>query len=151
MVMLKRIAELDSGVVLITGGGKKIARIYLNSWGKRGKRILAEYLPFQVDGDVYIGSPFEGNDFEIYLIVNPLSRSKAEREKLREWLASHRDKLVLLYETKYVKDSIVRYGITEFIDYLIAYKRETVGFERLDVMHLENGRVVESKTYVRRY
>ena len=151
MTMLKKIAELNSGAVLITGDGKRLARIYLNAWGKAGKRILAEYLPFQVDGDVYIGSPFESDDFEVYLIVNPLSRSKAEREKLREWLASHRDKLVLLYEHKYVKDSITRYGMKEFIDYLIAYKRETVGFERLDVMRLENGRVVESKTYVRRY
>ena len=151
MTMLKKIAELNSGAVLITGDGKRLARIYLNAWGKAGKRILAEYLPFQVDGDVYIGSPFESDDFEVYLIVNPLSRSKAEREKLKDWLGEHRDKLVLLYEHKYVKDSITRYGIREFIDYLIAYKRETVGFERLDVMRLENGRVVESKTYVRRY
>lgn len=151
MTMLKKIAELNSGAVLITGDGKRLARIYLNAWGKAGKRILAEYLPFQVDGDVYIGSPFESDDFEVYLIVNPLSRSKAEREKLKDWLGEHRDKLVLLYEHKYVKDSITRYGMKEFIDYLIAYKRETVGFERLDVMRLENGRVVESKTYVRRY
>ncbi|SEV92227.1 hypothetical protein SAMN05216170_0881 [Thermococcus thioreducens] len=151
MTMLKKIAKLDSGTVLITGDGKRIARIYLNAWAKRGKRILAEYLPFQVDGDVYIGSPFESDEFEIYLIVNPLSRSKAEREKLKEWLASHTDRLVLLYERKYVKDSITRYGIKEFVDYLIAYKRETVGFERLDVMRLEEGKVAESKTYVRRY
>ncbi|ASA77417.1 hypothetical protein [Thermococcus sp. 5-4] len=149
--MLKKIAELNSGAVLITGDGKRLARIYLSAWGKAGRRILAEYLPFQVDGDVYIGSPFESDDFEVYLIVNPLSRSKAEREKLKDWLGEHRDKLVLLYEHKYVKDSITRYGMKEFIDYLIAYKRETVGFERLDVMRLENGRVVESKTYVRRY
>ncbi|NJE61074.1 hypothetical protein [Thermococcus sp. 21S7] len=149
--MLKKIAELNSGAVLITGDGKRLARIYLNAWGKAGRRILAEYLPFQVDGDVYIGSPFESDDFDVYLIVNPLSRSRAEREKLTEWLGEHRDKLVLLYEHKYVKDSITRYGIRESIDYLIAYKRETVGFERLDVMRLENGKVVESRTYVRRY
>ena len=151
MAMLKKIAELDSGVVLITGDGKRLARIYLNAWAKGGRRILAEYLPFQVDGDTYIGSPFESDDFEVYLIINPLSRSKAEREKLKEWLASHRDRLVLLYEHKYVKDSITRYGIRRFIDYLIAYKRETVGFERVDVMRLEDGRVAESKTYVKRY
>ncbi len=151
MAMLKKIAELDSGVVLITGDGKRLARIYLNAWTKGGRRILAEYLPFQVDDDTYIGSPFESDDFEVYLIINPLSRSKAEREKLKEWLASHRDRLVLLYEHKYVKDSITRYGIRRFIDYLIAYKRETVGFERVDVMRLEDGRVAESKTYVKRY
>ncbi|WP_297465627.1 hypothetical protein [Thermococcus sp.] len=148
--MLKEIAGLNSGRVLITGNGKKLARIYLNSWG-RGRKILAEYLPFQVKGDVYIGSPFESDDFEVYLIVNPLSRPKAEREKLHRWLAEQRDRLVLLYEGKYVRDSITRYGIRDFIDYLIAYKRETVGFERVDVMRLESGRVVETKTYIRRY
>lgn len=82
--------------------------------------------------------------------MNPLSRSKAEREKLHRWLEQNRDKLILLYETKYVKDSITRYPIRELIDYLVAYKRETVGFERVDVIRLENGRVVESKTYIRR-
>ncbi|AFL94235.1 hypothetical protein CL1_0020 [Thermococcus cleftensis] len=149
--MLKRIAELDSGAVLITGDGKRLARIYINAWSKSGRRVLAEYLPFQVGGDAYIGSPFESDDFDVYLMVDPLSRPKAERERLNEWLAKHRDKLVLLYEHKYVKDSITRYEIRNHIDYLIAYKRETVGFERVDVMRLENGRVVESKTYVRRY
>lgn len=151
MNMLKEIAELTSGAVLITGNGKRIARIYLNAWGREGRRILAEYLPFQVEGDVYIGPPFESDDFDVYLIVNPLSRSKAEKEELKKWLASHGDKLVLLYEHKYVRDSITRYGIREFIDYLIAYKRETVGFERVDVARLEDGKIVESKTYIRRY
>ncbi len=151
MTMLKRIAELDSGVVLITGNGKKIARIYLNAWTRRGVRVLAEYLPFQVDGEVYIGSPFENESFDAYLIVNPLSRPKGERESLYRWISGHRDRLVLLYEGKYIKDSITRYRIKDFIDYLIAYKRETVGFEQVDVMRLENGRVVESKTYIRRY
>ncbi|NJE06117.1 hypothetical protein E3E36_08190 [Thermococcus sp. M36] len=149
--MLKEIAKLHSGAVLITGDGKRIARIYLNAWGKAGRSILAEYLPFQVNGDVYIGAPFESDDFDVYLIVNPLSRPKPERVMLRRWLGEHKDKLILLYEHKYVKDSITRYKIREFIDYLIAYKRETVGFERVDVMRLESGKVVESRTYVRRY
>jgi len=150
MTMLKKIAEVSSGAVLITGDGKRLARIYLNVWSGRGKRILAEHLPFPVNGDVYIGSPFDSDDFDVYLIINPLSRPKEEREKLIEWLKEHRDKLVLLYESKYVKDSITRYRLKDFIDYLIAYKRETVGFERVDVMSLEGGKVVESKTYVRR-
>ncbi len=149
--MLKRIAELDSGVVLITGNGKKLARIYLNSWARRGMRILAEYLPFQVDGEVYIGSPMEGENFDAYLVVNPLSRPKKDKEALYGWLSEHRDRLVLLYEGKYIKDSITRYRIKDSIDYLIAYKRETAGFEQVDVMRLENGRVVESKTYIKRY
>ncbi len=151
MTMLKRIAELDSGAVLITGNGKRLAKIYLNAWTRRGMRVLAEYLPFQVEGEVYIGPLSEGDDFDAYLIVNPLSRPKEEREALYEWLSKNRDKLVLLYEGKYIKDSITRYRIKDFIDYLIAYKRETVGFERVDAMRLENGRVVESKTYIRRY
>ncbi|MCD6372228.1 MAG: hypothetical protein J7L37_01555 [Thermococcus sp.] len=149
--MLKKIAELDSGVVLITGDGKRLAKIYMNAWSRGGKRVLAEYLPFQVDGDVYIGPPFESDDFDVYLIVNPLSRSKEERERLKGWLEKHRDRLVLMYEHKYVKDSITRYGLKDSIDYLIAYKRETVGFEKIDVMRLEKGRIVGSKTYVRRY
>ena len=150
MTALKEIANLDSGVVLITGNGRKLARVYLNAWSRRGKRILAEYLPFQIDGDVYIGNPWEADDFEAYLVVNPLSRPKAEREKLYRWIGEHRDKLILLYEQKYVRDSLSRYGIAELIDYLIAYKRETVGFERIDLIRFENGRAVENKTYVRR-
>lgn len=150
MPALKEIAELDSGVVLITGDAKRLVRMYLNEWSRRGKTILIEYIPFQIDGEVYIGSPYEGTSFDAYLIVNPLSRSKAEREKLHRWLAGNRDKLILLYEGKYVKDSITRYAIRELIDYLIAYKRETVGFERIDVMRFEDGKIVESRTYVRR-
>lgn len=151
MPMLKEIAELEEGRVLLTGNAKRLARIYLNAWIRRGKTLLVEYLPFQVDGEVYIGSPLEGGDFDAYLIVNPLSRPKSEREKLYSWLGEGGNKLVLLYEQKYVKDSIARYPIKEFIDYLIAYKRETVGFERIDVMRFERGRVVAEKSYVRRY
>ena len=151
MPMLKEIAELEGGRVLLTGDAKKLARIYLNAWVRRGKNLLVEYLPFQVDGEAYIGSPFEGGHFDADLIMNPLSRPKAEKERLYTWLKENGDKLVLLYEQKYIKDSITRYAIKEFIDYLIAYKRETVGFERIDVMKLEGGRVIAEKSYVRRY
>ncbi|MDI3474779.1 MAG: hypothetical protein PWQ79_1231 [Thermococcaceae archaeon] len=150
MSALKDILNLTSGVILVTGDGKKISRVYLRAWEEDGRKILAEALPFSVEGDVYIGSPFESDDFDVYLIINPLSRPKAEREQLNKWLAGHRDKLVLLYERKYVKDSITRYGISEFIDYLIAYRRETVGFERVDVLRLKNGRIVDRKTYIKR-
>ncbi|ASJ10751.1 hypothetical protein A3L12_05290 [Thermococcus sp. P6] len=149
--MLKEIAGLDEGVVLITGDGKRIARVYLNSWAKRGKRILAEGLPFRIEGEVYLGSPFENDGFDVYLLIDPLSRSKADRKTLREWISSHRDRLVLLYERRYVKDSITRYRLRELLDYLVAYRRETVGFERIDVMRFEGGRVVESRTYVRKH
>ena len=150
MNMLKEIARLGAGRVLLTGGGKRLARVYLNAWLRAGRRGLAEYLPFQIDGEVYIGSPFESDDFDVYLIVNPLSKGAEEKERLYSWLSEHSDKLVLLYETKYIADSITRYRIREFIDYLIAYRWETAGFERIEVMKLENGAVVERKTYVRR-
>ncbi len=150
MNMLKEIAGLKAGRVLLTGGGKRLARIYLDAWLMNGKRGLAEYIPFQIDGEIYIGSPFESNDFDVYLIVNPLSKSAEEKETLYKWLSEHSDKLVLLYETKYVADSITRYRIRQFIDYLIAYKWETAGFERIEVMKLEDGAITERKTYVRR-
>ncbi|WP_457751797.1 hypothetical protein [Thermococcus sp.] len=150
MAMLKDIARLDEGRIMITGNGKRLARIYLDAWLRRGRRGVAEYLPFQINGEMFIGPPFESEDFDVYLIVNPLSKSVDEKERLYRWLEEHPHKLVLLYETKYVADSITRYRIRQFIDYLIAYKWETAGFERIDVMKLEEGRVVERKTYVRR-
>jgi len=150
MNMLKEIAGLENGRVMLTGGAKRLARIYLDAWLRPGRRGLAEYIPFQIDGEMYIGSPFESDDFDVYLIVNPLSKGAGEKERLYRWLSEHSDKLVLLYETKYVADSITRYRIREFIDYLIAYKWETAGFERIEAMRLEDGRVVERKTYVRK-
>lgn len=151
MPMLKEILNLDKGTVLLTGNAKKLGRIYLKSWLNRGLTVLAEGLPFELSSEnLFIGSPYEGFSFDAYLILNPISRPKPEREKLLRWLEEHRDRLVLLYEYRYVKDSITRYRIKELIDYLIVYKRETVGFERVDVYKLEDGKVIERKSYIRR-
>ncbi|WP_297552226.1 hypothetical protein [Thermococcus sp.] len=149
--MLKEILTMDSGTVMISGGGKRLARLYFQSWAERKGRALAEELPFPVQGEIYVGNPFRA-DFPLYLIVNPLARKGPEREKLLRWLKMKREegKLVLLYEERYVGDSIARYRIREHLDYLIAYRRETMGAELLKVYKLENGRVVERKTYVRR-
>ncbi len=148
--MLREILNLDSGIVMVSGGSRKIARIYLQSWVKRKGKALAEGLPLAVGGEVYVGNPFRA-DFPVYLIVNPLARRGVEREKLLHWLGLKREegKLVLLYEERYVGDSIVRYRLRNYLDYLIAYRRETVGVEILNVYKLENGRVVERKTYIR--
>jgi len=147
--VLKEILALESGVVMVSGGGKRLARLYLQAWADKKGSALAEELPFPVEGEIYVGNPFKA-DFPVYLIVNPLSREKPEREKLLHWLEEKRDRLVLLYENRYVGDSIVRYRIRNHLDYLIAYKRETMGAELLKVYKLEDGRVVERKTYVRR-
>lgn len=150
--MLREIADLEEGVILLTGDAKKVARAYVRAWLSRGKTLLAEWLPFRIEEferSIFIGSPYEGFSFDAYLIINPLSRPKNE---LADWLKENMDKhkLILLYETKYVKDSITRYRIKEFIDYLIAYKRETAGFERIDVYKMEEGRVIKKKSYVRK-
>ncbi|WP_456423939.1 hypothetical protein [Thermococcus sp.] len=149
--MLKEILGLQSGTVMVSGGGKWLARLYFQSWADRKGSALAEELPFQVTGEIYVGNPLRA-DFPVYLIVNPLSRKGSERERLLRWLRLKREegKLVLLYEERYVADSIVRYKLRNCLDYLIAYRRETVGTELLKVYKLENGRVVERKTYVRR-
>ncbi|ASJ03733.1 hypothetical protein A3L09_05330 [Thermococcus profundus] len=135
---------------MMTGNAKRLARIFLNEWGREGWKILAESLPFQVEGEVFIGDPLENPGFDAYLIVNPLSRSKTAQEKLYSWLESNRDKLVLLYEGKYIGDSISRYRIRFFVDYLVAYRRETVDTEVVNLYKLENGEVVESSKLVRK-
>lgn len=150
--MLMDIVNLDSGIVLLTGDARRIGRAFMKAWLSRGMTFLAEALPFPLEGfeeRVFIGSPFEGYTFDGYLIINPLSRPKAERSKLYEWLKNSSG-LVLLYERKYVGGSITRYALRNFIDYLVAYKRETLGFERVEVYRFEEGRAVTKKTYVRR-
>ncbi len=151
--LLMEIADLEKGVILLTGDAKKLARAYMKAWLSQGKTFLAERLPFGIDEfgeNVFIGSPYEGVTFDGYIIVNPLSRSKNERARLYSWIKENRGRIILLYETKYVKDSITRYGIKEFIDYLVAYKRETAGFERVDIYKMEDGKVVKKKSYIRR-
>ncbi|AHF80392.1 hypothetical protein [Thermococcus paralvinellae] len=150
--MLKEIIQLSKGVILITGNAKKITRILLNTWLSNGMTFLVEYLPFDVryPENVFIGDLNKGVEFDGYLIYNLLSRSKNERARIYEWIKEHHDKLILIYETKYMKDSALRYGIKELINYLIAYKRETLGFERIDVYKFKEGKVVEKKTFVRR-
>ena len=149
--MLKEILTLEVGNLMISGGGKRLARLYFQSWANRKGGALAEELPFPVEGEIYVGNPFKA-DFPVYLIVNPLSRGDLERKRLLHWLKLKREegKLVLLYDERYVGDSIARYNIRNYLDYLIAYRRETMGGELLKVYKLENGQVVEKKTYVRR-
>ena len=147
---LSEIPRLESARILMTGGPKRIAMAFLKIWLGRGYRILAEELPFVVEGNVFIGNPLKAEGFDAYVIVNPLSRSKSEQKALYSWLDEKREKLVLLYETKYVGDSITRYEIRNFIDYLIAYKRETVGAELVNLYRLREGNVVEKKTLIRR-
>ncbi|WP_240922739.1 hypothetical protein [Thermococcus sp. Bubb.Bath] len=141
---------LKSGRIMMSGNPKRIARIFLNEWAKEGYRVLAEELPFVVNGEVFVGNPMENPDFDVYFVVNPLSKSKAEKERLYQWLEERKDKLILLYEGKYVGDSITRYRIKDFIDYLIAYRWETVGTEVVKLYRLENGRVTESRELMRK-
>lgn len=150
--MLKDIVLLNKGVVLLTGDSKKLGKIFMNSWLSKGLTFLAEALPFDVNypEQVFVGEVNETFSFDGYLIVNLLSRPKAERARLYNWIRENKDRLILIYEEKYVKDSITRYGVRELIDYLVAYKRETLGFERVDVYKFENGRVVKRKSYARR-
>lgn len=147
---LSDLVYLKSGRILMTGSPKRIARIFINEWVREGYKVLAEGLPFVVDGEVFIGDPLENPGFDAYLILNPLSRSKSEREALHEWLNKNKNKLVLLYETKYVGDSITRYPVRNFVDYLLAYRRETVGAEIIKLYRLENGKIIESKELIRR-
>jgi len=150
--MLREIVHLSKGVILITGDAKKIARIFLNAWLSSGMTFLAEHLPFDVKypENVFIGSLDAGVGFDGYLVYNLLSRPKNKRARIYEWIKEHRDRLVLIYEIKYMKDSVLRYGIKDLIDYLIAYKRETLGFERIDVYKFKEGKAIEKKTFVKR-
>jgi hypothetical protein len=147
---LSDLVYIKSGRILMTGGPKRIARIFLNEWAREGYKILAEGLPFVIDGEVYIGNPLENPGFDVYLVLNPLSRSREEKERLYRWLEENRERIILLYETKYVGDSIVRYPIRNFIDYLLAYRRETVGAEVIKLYLIEKGKVVESRELIRR-
>ncbi len=147
---LTDILYLKSGRIMMSGNPKRIARIFLNEWAREGYRVLAEELPFVVNGEVFVGNPVETPNFDVYFIVNPLSKSKEEKERLYKWLEEERDKLILLYEGKYVGDSITRYKIKDFIDYLIAYRWETVGTEVVKLYRLEEGKVVESRELVRK-
>ncbi|USS40003.1 hypothetical protein NF865_06535 [Thermococcus aggregans] len=151
--MLKEIANLEKGVVLITGDAKKLAKIFLNAWLSKGKVFLVEYLPFEVDypENVFIGNIDEGVGFDGYLLYSLLSRPKSERTKYYSFIAGQKDKLILIYEPKYFRDSLFGYALKDFIDYLVAYKRETMGMERIDVYKLEEGKVIKKKTYVRRF
>ncbi|HDD31808.1 MAG TPA: hypothetical protein ENF72_04240 [Thermococcus litoralis] len=151
--MLKEIANLEGGVVLLTGDAKKLAKIFLNVWLSKGKVFLVEYLPFDVEylENVFIGNIDEGVGFDGYLLYSLLSRPKSERTRYYSFIAEHRDKLILIYEPKYFRDSVFRYALKNFIDYLVAYKRETMGMERIDVYKLEEGRVIKKKTYIRRF
>ena len=115
--MLREIVHLSKGVILITGDAKKIARIFLNAWLSNKMTFLAEHLPFDVKypENIFIGSLNEGIEFDGYLIYNLLSRPKKERARIYEWIKEHNDKLILIYETKYMKDSVLHYGIKELI------------------------------------
>ena len=147
---LSDLLNLERARILMTGNPRRLAGIFLKVWSGKGYRILAEWLPFAVEGNVFIGDPLTTPGFDAYLLLNPISRPKAEKEALYRWLDGMREGLVLLYETKYVGDSIARYRIRNFIDYLIAYKRETVGAEIVNLYRLEDGRVVEKKTFIKR-
>ncbi|MBP1910891.1 hypothetical protein [Thermococcus stetteri] len=147
---LSDLVYVKSGRILMSGNPRRIARIFLNEWAREGYKILAEGLPFVVDGEVFLGDPLENPGFDAYLILNPLSRSKEEQKKLYDWLDENRNKLILLYETKYIGDSITRYPIRNFVDYLLAYRRETLGAEVIKLYRIEEGRVVESKEFIRR-
>jgi len=149
-IKLTDLLYLKSGRILMTGNPRRIARIILNEWARQGWKILAEGVPFQIEGEVFIGDPFKNPGFDVYLILNPLSRTGQEKEMLHQWLNSNADKLVVLYEHRYVGDSITRYAIKNFIDYLLAYRRETVDTERVNLYRLENGKVVESARLIRR-
>ncbi|AEH23841.1 hypothetical protein [Pyrococcus yayanosii] len=149
--MLRDILRMERGVIMITGDAKRITKILVDNWTGRGIVFLAEELPFtpEIPEMVYIGRPSEG--FGGYLLVDVLKKGKMERKGIYEWINAVRDMaIVVLYERAYYLDSVLRHGISKFLDYLLAYKRETVGFELLTVYKFENGKIVDRKRYVRK-
>ncbi len=144
MLSLKSLLDLESCRIMLSGDPKRLFSIYAKRWF-RGKKVLANSLPFELRGNfsIKVGDPFNSRA-DAYIITNPLGMG----EELYSWL-SDVDTLTVLYEERYVGSSIRRMKLRRFIDYLLAYRRETVDREIVSLYHLESGKVVESRTFVR--
>jgi len=135
--------------ILMSGNPLRLVRAFLGAWSAEGRRIIMEEPPFPIGGlgdGVFIGDPFSAKSFDVYVLFNPISKRREELYPLLE----ERPGVLLLYEQRYVGASISRYRIRRFLDYIVAYRRETVGTETVLLGRLRNGKIEESKVLVRR-
>ncbi|WP_456365777.1 hypothetical protein [Thermococcus sp.] len=135
--------------ILMSGNPLRLTRAFLVAWSEEGRRIIMEEPPFPVGGlgdSVFIGDPSSVRGFDVYVLFNPISQRREELYPLLE----ERPGVVLLYEQRYVGASINRYRIRKFLDYIVAYRRETVGTETVLLGRLRDGKIEESKVLVRR-
>ncbi len=146
---LTDLLNVERANILMSGNPLRLARAFLAAWSNGGRKIIMEEPPFPVggfDGDVFIGDPFSVRGFDVYVFFNPISRRREELYPLLE----ERPGVVLLYEERYVGASISRYRIRRFLDYIVAYRRETVETETVLLGRLRDGKIEESKVLVRR-
>ncbi len=145
MKSLRDLLDLEACRVMFSGGPKRLFRVYAGKWF-RGKKVVANALPFElsIDGcSIVVGNPFN-EEGDAYLITNPLKVG----DELYRWL-SKIDRLTVLYEERYVGTSIKRLKLRKYLDYLIAYRMESVGREVVNVYELDSGKVTEVRTFVR--
>lgn len=145
MVTLRDLLNLESCRVMFSGDPKRIFLIYAKRWFD-GKKVVANSLPFELPLDnafIILGNPLT-DEGDAYLVTNPLRMG----EDLYRWLSGV-DKLVVLYEERYVGASIKRLKLRKYLDYLLAYRMETVNKEIINLYRLESGKIVDSKTFVR--
>ncbi|NPA47190.1 MAG: hypothetical protein GXO14_00925 [Thermococci archaeon] len=145
MVTLKDLLNLESCRVMFSGDPKRIFLIYARRWFD-GKKVVANSLPFELPLDntsIILGNPLT-EEGDAYLVTNPLRMG----DDLYRWLSGV-DRLVVLYEERYVGASIRRLKLRKYLDYLVAYRRETVDRETITLYTLESGKIADSKTFVR--
>ncbi|RLF92108.1 hypothetical protein DRN82_00675 [Thermococci archaeon] len=148
MTTIREILNLEKGLVIISGNPKWLLKLFIDKFAEKGI-VAIERLPVtpKFPNKVIIGDIFSVNTK--YAVLFNVITDKRYRI-IRKVLERAQGSVVVDYEEKYMLPRILKSEIGKKSAYIITYKMETVGFEKLRIIKLEDGKIVSQNSYIRK-
>ncbi|AFK23281.1 putative regulatory protein [Pyrococcus sp. ST04] len=132
----------------MTGNPRWLLKILVDKWSE--KEIVAMEKPIIVPknpNSIIFGDPSK-LDSRYRIFTNIIGM---HRRDVIQKIGFLLEKAVIVdYEEKYFLTKAINSKLGKIADYLIAYKMETLGFEKLDIIKIENGKITDKTSYVRK-
>ncbi|AMM54396.1 hypothetical protein [Pyrococcus kukulkanii] len=148
MVTIREVLNLERGLVIIAGNPKWLLKLLIDKFTEKGI-VAMERLPVmpKFPNKIVIGNVFSVNTK--YVVLFNVITDK--RHHIMSKVLERAQKSVIVdYEENYMFSRILKSEIGRKSAYIITYKIETVGFEKLGIIKLENGKIVSQSYYVRK-
>ncbi|ASJ16182.1 hypothetical protein A3L04_03350 [Thermococcus chitonophagus] len=148
MVGLREVLDTENGIIIITGNPRWLLKYFIDRLSEKGMvsmetlTIHPKFPERVITGEVF------SMDTRYKVIFSVIEGKRAD---ILKKVLDNKDRAVVIdYENMYMFTQALKSKLGKEARYLLAYKMETVGFERLTVAKLDRGKIIEKNDYVRK-